>query len=294
MPERQAMPQGAKGCAVCGVRSRCFRCLKGGGPKVPTDLSGSRTLPRLHPRAPYPLRASLSTRTAMMINVPSFPNTQGHQDSPVVSLAFVGVPLPADPQAVQERATPLGACGLGRLPIVRRRVFVGFPPQLGLTRSPINGWHENPSSRRRVMGRASLSALALSVRVPPSPTSSHWQRGGVVMPCKAARATCCCPVWNKRYPWRAPSTVQPLNRRRAPRTVQPLKPKVPAACSENGAAAKTKSARGGPALCARQGQVILSSSSDPVDLGRSLSPHRHHRALWKRVPVLSACHSTRL
>ena len=88
---------------------------------------------------------------------------------PVVSLAFVGVPLPADPQAVQERATPLGACGSGRLPIVRRRVFVGFPPQLGLTRSPINGWHENPSSRRRVMGRASLSALALSVRVPPSP-----------------------------------------------------------------------------------------------------------------------------
>ena len=82
-------------------------CSQGGGPKVPTDLSGSRTLPRLHPRTPYPIRAPLSTRTAMMINVPSFPNTQGHQGSPVVSLAFVGVPLPADPQAVQERATPL-------------------------------------------------------------------------------------------------------------------------------------------------------------------------------------------
>ena len=165
MPERQAIPQGAKGCAVCGVRSRFFRCSKGGGPKVPPDLSGNRTLPRLHPRAPYPLRASLSTRTAMMINVPSFPNTQGHQDSPVVSLAFVGVPLPTDPQAVQERATPLGACGSGRPLIVRRRVFAGFPPRLGLARSSIDGWHENPSSRHLVMGRASPSALALSFRV---------------------------------------------------------------------------------------------------------------------------------
>ena len=36
---RQAMPQGAKGCAVCGVRSRCFRC------------SGLRL--RIFPRPPW-------------------------------------------------------------------------------------------------------------------------------------------------------------------------------------------------------------------------------------------------
>ncbi len=38
----------------------------------------------------------------MMIDVPSLPNTQGHQGLPVVSLAFVGVAPPTDPQAVQE------------------------------------------------------------------------------------------------------------------------------------------------------------------------------------------------
>ena len=51
---RQAMPQGAKGCAVCGVRSRCFRCSKGGGPKFPPALPNNRTLPRLHPAPRIP------------------------------------------------------------------------------------------------------------------------------------------------------------------------------------------------------------------------------------------------
>ena len=104
MRERQAMPQGAKGCAVCGVRCavKVFPVLERRWAQVPTGLPKRPYSPKTAPRAPYPLRAPLSTRTAMMINVPSFPNTQGHQDSPVVSLAFVGVPLPADPQAVQE------------------------------------------------------------------------------------------------------------------------------------------------------------------------------------------------
>mgnify|MGYP004068179191 FL=1 len=98
------MPQGAKGCAVCGVRCavKVFPVLERRWAQVPTGLPKRPYSPKTAPRAPYPLRAPLSTRTAMMINVPSFPNTQGHQDSPVVSLAFVGVPLPADPQAVQE------------------------------------------------------------------------------------------------------------------------------------------------------------------------------------------------
>lgn len=146
--------------------------MEGGGPKVPTDLSGSRTLPRLHPRAPYPLRASLSTRTAMMINVPSFPNTQGHQDSPVVSLAFVGVPLPADPQAVQERATPLGACGSGRCRL-RLRIFprppAGTPRRVHSSRasakSSITGWvvkcshatiHTRPGSKPAIVWLRSI------------------------------------------------------------------------------------------------------------------------------------------
>ena len=47
---RQAMPQGAKGCAVCGVRSRCFRCSKGGEPSETTVL-----LQDCNIASPYPL-----------------------------------------------------------------------------------------------------------------------------------------------------------------------------------------------------------------------------------------------
>ena len=64
------------------------------------------------------------------------------------------------------------------------------------------------------------------------------------MPCKGARATCCCPVWNKEVPLACSEYGAAIEQtacsengaaaktekcpRRAPRTAQPLKPKVPA------------------------------------------------------------------
>ena len=44
------------------------------------------------------------------------------------------------------------------------------------------------------------------------------------MPCKAARASCCCPVWNKKVPLACSEYGAAIEH---------------AACSENGAAAKT-------------------------------------------------------
>ena len=87
---------------MCGVRSRCFRCSKGGGPRFQPTFPNNRTPPRLQHRIAASPPTPLTTRPAMMIDVPSLPNTQGHQGLPVVSLAFVGVAPPTDPQAVQE------------------------------------------------------------------------------------------------------------------------------------------------------------------------------------------------
>ena len=147
----------------------------------------------------------------MMIDVPSLPNTQGHQGLPVVSLAFVGMTPPTDPQAVQERVTPPGACGPGRLPNIAVCASVEFLRLLGLTSSPTP-----PVAREPI-----LAAFGGGPRAPSCPClersrSPHFcivtlAQGRVGDALQGRSHGLLLPyLQTVRYPRRAPSTVQPF------------------------------------------------------------------------------------